>query len=260
MLDFNQFQQVLLNLINNAQYAIANHRGHGTLTITTSQRDGRILLEVQDDGPGIPREALGKIFDPFFTTKPVGEGTGLGLAVSYGIVRDHGGRIWAESDSRSKTTIFVELPISSERAVESPQARPRADGRPLRVLAVDDEAVILDLLVDAFSQRGYQVDTAGSAREALEKLEKRAYDVLLLDLKMPEMDGRSLFQTIGERWPDQARRVVFASGDTLQPETQSFLARSGRPCVDKPFRLEELTAAILEAAADAGPATKSATA
>ncbi|MGH9750397.1 MAG: hybrid sensor histidine kinase/response regulator [Candidatus Polarisedimenticolia bacterium] len=260
MLDFNQIQQVLLNLINNAQYAVANHRGHGTLTLTSTLRDGRILVRVEDDGAGIPSEALGKIFDPFFTTKPVGEGTGLGLAVSYGIVRDHGGRIWAESESGKGTTVFIELPVVAERAAEAPLVPTPESGRPLSVLAVDDEAVILDLLVDAFGQRGYQVDTAASAREALEKLERRTYDVLLLDLKMPEMDGRALFQAIGERWPEQAGRVVFASGDTLQPETQSFLARSGRPCVDKPFRLEELATAVLMAAGDRKDPPRTATA
>jgi two-component system NtrC family sensor kinase len=248
MLDFNQIQQVLLDIINNAQQAVASHRGQGTLTITTKSRDGRIRLEVEDDGPGIPQEILGKIFDPFFTTRPVGEGTGLGLAVSYGIVRDHGGRIWAESEPGRGTRICVELPVVTEAGAAGAAAGPEDASRSLSILVVDDESVILDLIVDAFGRASHSVDTASSGREALEKLERRAYDVLLLDLKMPEMDGRQLYDAIKSRWPDLSRRIVFASGDTLRPETQGFLARSGCPCVDKPFRLEALENAIASVA------------
>jgi two-component system NtrC family sensor kinase len=258
MLDFNQMQQVLLNIINNAQQAMVGHRGQGTLTITSKAHDGLILLEVEDDGPGVPQEILGKIFDPFFTTKQVGQGTGLGLAVSYGIVRDHGGRIWAESEEGRGTRICVELPIMGEGGRPAGAEGHRGAGRPLNILVVDDESVILDLIVDAFGRANHKVDTASSGREALEKLERRSYDVLLLDLKMPEMDGRQLYDAIKDRWPDLSRRIVFASGDTLCPETQTLLARSGCPCVDKPFRLEALENAINSVADDAGRQTMTA--
>ncbi|MEA3345123.1 MAG: HAMP domain-containing sensor histidine kinase, partial [Chloroflexota bacterium] len=110
--DPNQMQQVFLNLINNAQYFMAQAHGGGTLTIRSQSGDDKIRVEVEDTGPGIPEENLDKIFDPFFTTKEVGEGTGLGLSVSYGIVRDHGGRIWAESEGQGSTFI-VELPVET---------------------------------------------------------------------------------------------------------------------------------------------------
>ncbi len=259
MLDFNQMQQVLLNLINNAQHAIASHRGQGSLTLTTSARDGFIHLEVADDGPGMPPEVLSKIFDPFFTTKAVGEGTGLGLSVTYGIIKDHGGRIWADSRPGEGTRVHVEIPVitdaepSEEEPVDSDR-REASKGRALSILAVDDEGVILDLIVDAFGRDGrHTIDTAGSAREALQKLERRAYDVLLLDLKMPEMDGQQLFQEIRRRWPDVARRVIFASGDTLHPDTRRFLDTSGCPCVDKPFKLEHLAGAMQAIAGGAAP-------
>ena len=259
MLDFNQMQQVLLNLINNAQHAVASHRGHGTLTIATSARDGVIRLEVGDDGPGMPAEVLCKIFDPFFTTKAVGEGTGLGLSVSYGIVKDHGGRIWADSRVGDGTRIHIELPVLTDAAPIGMEREPSA-GRDaampetLRILAVDDEAVILDLIVDAFGRDGrHTVDTAGSAREALHKLERRVYDILLLDLKMPEMDGQQLFHEIRARWPDLARRVIFASGDTLHPDTRRFLDTSGCSCVDKPFKLENLASAMRAITGGADP-------
>jgi len=259
MLDFNQMQQVLLNLINNAQHAVASHRGHGTLTIGTSARDGVIRLEVADDGPGMPPEVLGKIFDPFFTTKAVGEGTGLGLSVSYGIVKDHGGRIWADSRVGEGTRINIELPVvtdarPAEAGAESASAAEAGEPATVRILAVDDEAVILDLIVDAFGRDGrHTIDTAGSAREALQKLERRNYDIILLDLKMPEMDGQQLFHEIRRRWPDLARRVIFASGDTLHPDTRHFLDTSGCPCVDKPFKLEHLAGAMKAIVGGADP-------
>ena len=263
MLDFNQMQQVLLNLITNAEHAIASHRGQGTLSLSTSARDGMIRLEVRDDGPGMPPEVLARIFDPFFTTKEVGEGAGLGLSVSYGIVKDHGGRIWADSRAGEGTSILIELPVVADATAS--EAAPGAgrpedlEGRPLSILAVDDEAVILDLIVDAFGRDGrHTIDTAGSAREAIQKLERRTYDVLLLDLKMPELDGQQLFEEIRKRWPDMGRRVVFASGDTLHPATRHFLDHSGCPCVEKPIKLEHLASTIAALAAGAVPHPRSA--
>src|SRR6185295_15961818 len=145
----------------------------------------------------------------FFTTKPVGEGTGLGLSISYGIVRDHGGRIWAESDPGRGTTLVVELPVRQEAGLPQPEPDEPGPGdemdrlrRPLRLLVVDDEPIILDLLVDALAGR-HSVDTAGGGAEALRKLEQRSYDVVLLDLKMPGVDGRQVFETMQSRWPAQ---------------------------------------------------------
>ena len=265
MLDFNQVQQVLLNLIQNAQYAMTRHRGHGRLTLRTRHRGSVVELRVEDDGPGIAREHLARIFDPFFTTKPVGEGTGLGLSISYGIVRDHGGRIWAESEPGRGTTLVLELPVRQEAGLAAPVAE-EADppglerlNRPVSLLVVDDEPVILDLLVDALQGTRHAVDTAGGGAEALRKLEQRAYDVILLDLKMPGVDGRQVYETIRSRWPDRARRVIFASGDTVHPDTRAFIARSGRPCVDKPFRLEALASVIVAIATGEEPADLPAT-
>ncbi len=255
MLDFNQIQQVLLNVINNAQYSMSTHRGQGTLTVRTSAHGGTIRVELADEGPGIARDVLGRIFDPFFTTKPVGEGTGLGLAVSYGIINAHGGRIWADSMPGSGTQILIEIPVRPQEgsAPATPEISPqevRPHGRSLHILAIDDESVLLDLLVDALGGEGHRVDTAGSAREALQKLERGGYDILVCDLKMPEMDGRQLYEILQARWPEMARRLIFASGDTIHPDTRRFIEHSGRPCIDKPFKLETLSGVIARLASD----------
>jgi len=249
MLDFNQIQQVLLNVINNAQYSMSTHQGQGTLSVRTTLREGTIRVEIEDDGPGIARDVLGRIFDPFFTTKPVGEGTGLGLAVSYGIIKAHGGRIWADSMPGRGTRILIEVPVRPQegaagQASETPQEAQGPPGRSLRILAIDDEAVLLDLLVDALGREGHRVDTAGSAREALQKIEGDPYDILVCDLKMPEMDGRQLYEILQGRRPEMIERIIFASGDTIHPDTRRFIERSGRPCIDKPFKLETLSGVI----------------
>ena len=113
--DENQMQQVLLNLVQNAHQAMARQAGDRLLTVRLRPREGRVAIEVLDTGPGIPPHILGRIFDPFFTTKPPGEGSGLGLSVSYGIVGQHGGRLYAENRPEGGAMFVVELP-TGERA------------------------------------------------------------------------------------------------------------------------------------------------
>jgi two-component system NtrC family sensor kinase len=112
MADRHQLQQVFVNIINNAQQAMAEKGGPGVLNVSTEHgRDDTLLVRFQDTGPGIPQKIMGRIFDPFFTTKEVGKGTGLGLSVSYGIMQEHEGRIWAESENGQGATFFVQLPV-----------------------------------------------------------------------------------------------------------------------------------------------------
>ena len=116
--DPHQLQQVILNLVINAEQAMVSAHGRGTLVVRTwhdAERDV-VLLEMADDGPGVPEEVVPKIFDPFFTTKAVGKGTGLGLTVAYAIIQDHGGRISAESSPGEGAVFRIELPTASVRA------------------------------------------------------------------------------------------------------------------------------------------------
>src|SRR4029077_17726115 len=125
--DGHQVQQVLLNLIINAEQAMLSANGRGVLVLRTFHDNDReaIVLEINDDGPGIAEDVQSKIFDPFFTTKEVGKGTGLGLTAHYPIVTDHGGRIRLESRPGAGASFFVELPVSGTRIAPTPQPRPR---------------------------------------------------------------------------------------------------------------------------------------
>ena len=113
--DENRIQQVLLNLVQNAHQALVRRPDDRVLTVRVGPRDGRVVIEVIDNGPGIPPEVLPRIFDPFFTTKPPGEGSGLGLSVSYGIVGQHGGRLYAENRPEGGAAFVVELPTGDRR-------------------------------------------------------------------------------------------------------------------------------------------------
>ena len=124
--DGHQIKQVLLNLVINAEQAMLAEHGRGTLVVRTwhDQEQGAVVLEVNDDGPGVPEEVQSRIFDPFFTTKEVGKGTGLGLSVAYALVHEHGGRIWVRSEKGSGASFFVALPVTPRQAEPRPPAAP----------------------------------------------------------------------------------------------------------------------------------------
>ena len=127
--DPHQLQQVLLNLVINAEQAVLGANGRGTLVLRTWHDVNResLVLEINDDGPGVPDEVQAKIFDPFFTTKDVGKGTGLGLTVAYAIVQEHGGRIRVESAPGRGASFFVELPVTGGTLRQSSSPPPTAE-------------------------------------------------------------------------------------------------------------------------------------
>ena len=251
MVDANQIQQVFLNVVINAEQAMRSANSHGTLRVRSRREGDVIRFTFQDDGPGMSPETLRRIFDPFFTTKETGEGTGLGLTISYGIIDDHGGRIWAESAGRG-TTFTIELPVVEGGArpagpVEAEPEEPAAPGS--AILVVDDEESIQRLLGSILEMDGHRVDTAGNGREALDRIARRNYDMVITDIKMPEMDGRELYDRLRREYPGLAERTVFITGDTVSPETRDFLQRVDNPCLAKPFRVRqvrETISAILE--------------
>jgi signal transduction histidine kinase len=250
--DRHQVQQVLLNLIINAEQAMLSANGRGILVVRSwhdSTQDS-VILEVNDDGPGIPEDLQPKIFDPFFTTKDVGQGTGLGLTVAYAIVQEHAGRIRLESRSGRGASFYVELPVTGGRFQPAPASRPvQPAAEPMTgatVLVVEDETALAAAVIDALRDAGYVVDHASDGEEALARVKERAFDLVLCDLKMPRLDGQSFYRSLSAAVPDRVTRVIFVTGDVAGTAAEQFLKESGCKWLEKPFRLGDLLKAVRE--------------
>jgi signal transduction histidine kinase/CheY-like chemotaxis protein len=255
--DGHQIQQVLLNLVINAEQAMLSANGRGALVVRTwhDAEQESVMLEINDDGPGIPEELQAKIFDPFFTTKEVGQGTGLGLTVAYAIVQEHGGRIRLESRSGAGASFYVDLPINGRRSRQPGLAmRPAAStlSGPVdtvagaSLLVVEDEAALAMAVTDALRDAGYIVEHASDGEEALLKVGAQAFDAVVCDLKMPRLDGRAFYRALSASAPGLARRVIFVTGDVAGTDAESFLEQSGCRWFAKPFRLKDLLRAVKE--------------
>ena len=241
--DGGQLQQVFLNLIINAETEMKLAHGKGKLSIETGKVDDTIRISFKDDGPGIAKENLDRVFDPFFTTRKVGEGTGLGLSVCHGIMAEHGGTMYVESELRKGATFIVELPIVlspeqlklAEPAAEEPHRVARA-----KILVVDDEPAVLKLLSQLLADEGHHVETVDNADNAVEMVNRRSYSLILLDIKMPGMSGIELYKHFQKEDKSLARRIVFITGDVMGAGTQAFISRTKAPYITKPFDADQL--------------------
>ena len=250
--DGHQIQQVLLNLVINAEQAMLSANGRGVLVVRTwhDADHESVVLEVNDDGPGVPEELQPKIFDPFFTTKEVGKGTGLGLTVAYAIVQEHGGRIRLESRQGIGASFYVELPVTGAKLPPTPVARPDSGSTDAvvgaSVLVVEDETALAAAVIDALRDVGYVVERATDGEDALAKIRDHAFDLVVCDLKMPRLDGKAFYRTLAAVAPGLARRVIFVTGDVAGTEAEKFLEESGCRWLGKPFRLNDLLRAVRE--------------
>ena len=250
--DGHQVQQVLLNLIINAEQAMLGAHGRGTLVVRTwhdAERDA-VVLEINDDGPGIPEDVQPKIFDPFFTTKEVGKGTGLGLTVAYAIVQEHGGRIRLESRADAGASFYVELPVSgAKRDAAATERGGRGSVEAVAgasILVVEDEAQLASAVLDALRDAGYVVEHAADGEAALARIRAQSFDLIVCDLKMPRMDGKAFYKLLSEAAPPLAARVIFVTGEVAGPEAEQFLKESRCRWLAKPFRLGDLLRAVRE--------------
>jgi PAS domain S-box-containing protein len=250
--DFHQVQQVFTNLITNAHQAMTADKGQGRLVLRTTSRDGRVHVEVRDDGPGIPPDVLPRIFDPFFSTKGQGRGTGLGLSVSYGILRDHGGELRVDTRVGGGTSFTVVLPIHSTAADTAAPRPAMAAGTSggKRILVVDDEEVIVELYVQLLQALGHSIDTASTGLEALRKIEQNTYDLVISDIKMPKMNGIQLFEKAALAKPGMRNRFIFITGDMNSLTSQQFSTITDHPCLIKPVNIEKIESTIRELLGD----------
>jgi two-component system cell cycle sensor histidine kinase/response regulator CckA len=261
--DLNQFEQVVVNLAVNARDAMP---GGGTLSIATRNisREGcaefgerllvpadYVMVEVSDTGDGILPNLLDKIFEPFFTTKEVGKGTGLGLSTVYGIVKQTGGFIFADSTVGEGSTFRIFLPRHVPTAAEAEKkaaaSEQRADltGRGT-VLLVEDETAVRAFAARALASRGYQVVEAGSGVEALAAMERidGEVDLVVSDVVMPEMDGPTLLRELRQKRPDL--KVIFISGYAEGAFKKNLPEGEHFTFLPKPFSLKDLVAAVKE--------------
>jgi two-component system NtrC family sensor kinase len=250
--DGYQLQQVLLNLIINAEQAMLSSHGRGVLVVRTwhDQDHDAVVLEINDDGPGVPEELQPKVFDPFFTTKEVGKGTGLGLTVAYAIVQEHGGRIRLESRPGGGASFFIELPVTGNASPAHAPVRRTADTEAApgsaSILLVEDEAPLAVAVADALRDNGYAVEHAADGEQALQKVRHKTFDLIICDLKMPRVDGRAFYGMLQTAAPLMTRRVMFMTGDVAGTDAESFLESTGCRWLAKPFRLADLLKAVKE--------------
>jgi PAS domain S-box-containing protein len=257
-----QLEQVMLNLLVNARQALetitapvaAGRVAVGAtrtpmIVIRTTVRGQAVSLEISDNGPGIAARELPRIWDPFWTTKEEGEGTGLGLSVVHAIITEHGGTIDVDTRVGSGTTFAVSMPAfgrdtaNGEATAETvPAGSPsqQAD-RPLDILVIDDEDVIVGLLVRYFSSRGHAVVTAQEGRQALRVAKRSSFDVVICDLRMPGMDGAEVIRRLKELPTCSGARFVLSTGDTATAAVRQRIEGLGLAAVvDKPYEIEAL--------------------
>jgi PAS domain S-box-containing protein len=238
--DRDQLHQVLVNLIINAQQALeAGEMPQKKLVIRTSViAEGRVAIDICDNGPGIAPDLTGRIFEPFFTTKPQGTGTGVGLSFSHGIVEAHGGRLHLLPSAHG-ATFRIELPatepVEAEAIAPDLGKSPTLDGPARRALVVDDEPDIAETIRELLQREGFEVTVASDGAAALMALDRVDFDVVLSDLRMPGVSGPEMYERVREIRPHLLSRIAFVTGDTLGASMDHFLKESGRPVLEKPF-------------------------
>jgi PAS domain S-box-containing protein len=235
--DENRLVQIFVNLLLNAAEALPpGGRDTHRIDVSTRLEGAHAVVEIADNGPGVPQELRDRIFDPFFTTKPIGEGTGLGLYVTRSLVNALSGTIAAGSSPHGGAQFTVTLPVEAGRAasLRPPSLPPRLGARP-RVMIVDDEPSLARVLRLAIEDDCH-VSTFESARQALQALlEEPPYDVVFCDLMMADMSGLELHEQLRTRAPGRERDVVFMTGGVFDPRVAQLLHAVPNRCVDKPF-------------------------
>ena len=259
MADIGQIEQVIMNLAVNAQDAMPEG---GCLTIETATADldeeytakhqgvkpgSYVMLAISDTGCGMDGETLEQVFEPFFSTKGE-QGTGLGLATVYGIVKQHGGNIWIYSEPEEGTTVKIYLPVSGEAPVEEETSEKTAAGAKgfETILLVEDNKLVRDLAHAILKRQGYTVLVAEDGPEALTILEAHddPVDLLLTDVVMPGMNGRDLFDKVAEKYPDT--KVLYMSGYTDNTIAHRGVLDEGTAFIQKPFNVQALAAKVRE--------------
>ncbi|HEY0930119.1 MAG TPA: PAS domain S-box protein [Gemmatimonas sp.] len=278
-----QLQQVVSNLLTNAEQALAECSGDRVLELEARADGETVLLTVRDNGPGILPQHLRRVIEPMFTTRSARGQRGLGLTIAHAIVRDHGGQLDVLSRFGEGVTAIVRLPVAGAPALadrrltprsteavsaitealarpgmsrSTPIASPATLPRPAApvsgstILLLEDEATLRSAISRFLRTLGYEVDVAQDGRAALDALHARSYDLILLDLRMQGITGEDVYETMIDSYPEQAARVVFMTGDMHSDHAARFVRQTGRPVLAKPFTLTELDARLRQILGD----------
>ncbi len=249
--DAQQLQQVFLNILNNAYDAVQESSERGRITIRTCHHNHGIEVNIIDNGTGIVDPQ--RIFDPFYTTKHAGKGTGLGLSICYGIVRAHGGEIQCWNNEATRQHIYGSHSVGGHGIGDSYGLRERGRSMSLQstmwtggpILLIEDEPSVIAFLRAALERRGYSVVNAGSGSEGLKRLTDGRFAGVISDIRMPgKVNGADVHAWIQKNRPELRTRIILISGDTANSETQTLLAKSGTPCIEKPFRVQQLMSVV----------------
>lgn len=245
-IDPNELVQVIVNLLGNAHAALRGWSDARRVEVRTWATGSTVFFRVHDSGPGVPVELRGQIFDPFFTTKEVG--VGLGLAVSRDIIRAHGGDLMLDLvDGGAQFTL--RLPAVAESIATRPAPTTvvgagrdgRLDG--VRILVVDDEEAVRSVLFRFFRHEGANAELAGGGGEALERIRQGTFDAIVLDLRMPDVDGSRVFEMLVREHPEAAARTIVLSGDPSDLADTIDIPASR--ILHKPVELADLKRAVL---------------
>ena len=248
LVDREEIQQVVLNLLLNAEQAIEAPTGRGTIVVRSMRVGDWQVVEVVDDGPGIRPDLRGRIFEPFFTTKEVGEGTGLGLSISHGIAAAHGGALEACEGASGASGACFRLTLPAHHSSPPVTTRiPLTGGAPTRVLVVDDEEPIRRLLARLLAKRGYEVAEATTVDEAVALVQTFKPGLLICDVRMPDGGGVVLHRRLREAYPEIVRRFIFITGDleAMQPAAPELVDVA---VLAKPFTAADLDALLAQMA------------
>ena len=256
-MDANQLESAVINLVINARDAMPHG---GRITVSTASfvmgnrpdpakrglNEGEyILLSVTDTGTGMTPEVIARAFEPFFTTKPIGQGTGLGLSMVYGFIKQAKGYVQVESEPGRGSRVCLYLPVQHGEAVTPvPESEPVLNGAGETILVVEDEPVVRSLVVEVLNDLGYQTIEAGDATEALPSLEDgQRIDLLITDVGLPGMNGRQLADVARQHRP--SLKVLFATGYAESATAKDFLGK-GMAVITKPFAIEAFASKVRE--------------
>jgi signal transduction histidine kinase/ActR/RegA family two-component response regulator len=240
-------EQMLTNLLVNAYQAVPETRKTGSVRVSAEQLGERVQITIKDDGTGMSAETRARLFEPFYTTKPLGKGTGLGLAVSAGLVHAMHGSLSFESAEDSGTEARLLL-LSAAEPSEEPASEATLPPLRQRLLFVDDDDVVRRATQRTLS-RAFDVVLASGVQNALDTLDGDAVDLIVCDVMMPDGGGEALYTRLRSERPNLAQRMLFLTGGVMVPHAQEFLAQQPQPVLTKPLELVRL----LQAVAELGP-------